>query len=293
VASTVNITSIEPDPSTVGVQMTVNFTVTGSGATPTGTVTITISGAAPGTETCSESLTDGSGSCTITPLLPGTGSNNRRVITASYEGDARFAPDTDTENHRVNPPANSQPNAAFTPPTNCTAGTPCQFTDQSTDPDNDIVSWSWTFEDGGTSNLQHPSVTFTSGGTKTVTLTVTDDNGATDNVSHDVFVNAAPSANQPPVAGNDTYTTTAGTAFHAPGNGQESLLFNDTDPDFDLLSTTASTLTTSNGATVVIGNDGSFDYTPAGGFTGTDTFDYTLTDGQGGSDTGTVTVTVS
>jgi PKD repeat protein len=291
VASTVEITSDENDPSTVGEQITIEFTVTGSGGTPTGTVTVTISG---GAETCSESLTDGSGSCTLTPLVPGTGTNNRRVITASYEGDARFAPDSDTENHRVDPVvvANNPPDAAFTPPT-CTAGEACQFNDGSTDSDGTVVSWSWNFEDGGTSNQKDPQVTFATGGTRTVRLTVTDDDGATDFVEHDVFVNPPASSNNPPVAGDDAYTTTAGVGFHVPGEGRSSLLANDSDPDFDELSTTASTFTTSNGGDVIIGSDGSFDYTPAAGFTGSDAFEYTLADGWGATDTGAVTITVT
>jgi len=37
-----------------------------------------------------------------------------------------------------------------------------------------IVSWNWNFGDGGTSNLQNPSHTYTSNGTYTVSLTVSD-----------------------------------------------------------------------------------------------------------------------
>src|SRR6185312_12341175 len=58
----------------------------------------------------------------------------------------------------------------------------------------------WTFGDGGTASTQNPSHTYTAGGTFTVTLTVTDNQGATGNVSHSVTVTAPPPPNQPPVA---------------------------------------------------------------------------------------------
>jgi LPXTG-motif cell wall-anchored protein len=43
---------------------------------------------------------------------------------------------------------------------------------------------------------------------------------------------------------------------------------------------------------VVDNGDGTFDYTPDAGWSGTDTFDYTISDGHGGTDTATVTLTV-
>jgi len=48
------------------------------------------------------------------------------------------------------------------------------------DPDGTIVSYSWDFGDGSTSNKANPSHTYNSAGTYTVKLTVTDDQGATD-----------------------------------------------------------------------------------------------------------------
>lgn len=83
----------------------------------------------------------------------------------------------------------------FPPTTNFTysPGSPTtddtiQFTDSSTDPDGTIVSWSWDFGDGGTSTLQNPTHQYSSTGAYTVTLTVTDDNGMTDNYSKSVTV---------------------------------------------------------------------------------------------------------
>ena len=64
------------------------------------------------------------------------------------------------------------------------------FTDQSSDSDGSVVSWSWDFGDGGTSDLQGPSYTFGSDGTYTVTLMIADDGGETDSISQDVTVSS-------------------------------------------------------------------------------------------------------
>ncbi len=91
-------------------------------------------------------------------------------------------------------PANQPPVAAFTWTCN---GLTCSFSDQSTDPGGSIASWYWTTSDGATSTAQNPTYTFPAAGTYTVTLQVTDNQGATNSVSHSVTVSAA---NQPPVA---------------------------------------------------------------------------------------------
>ena len=65
----------------------------------------------------------------------------------------------------------------------------CDFTDRSTDRDGSIVSWYWEFGDGATSTEQHPSHTYPSDFTDwLVTLTVTDDQGATGVVQRLIFV---------------------------------------------------------------------------------------------------------
>lgn len=70
----------------------------------------------------------------------------------------------------------------------------CQFTDLSTDADGTIVAWSWNFGDGASSTVASPSHSFAAAGSYTVTLTVTDDGGATDQVARTVTVTAPPSS---------------------------------------------------------------------------------------------------
>jgi len=82
------------------------------------------------------------------------------------------------------PPANQPPVAAFT--SDC-AGLTCGFTDASSDVDGSVVAWSWDFGDGAMSTAQHPSHAYSVAGGYTVTLSVTDDDGATAEASNPVI----------------------------------------------------------------------------------------------------------
>ena len=288
-SSTVEITEDEPDPSTVGTAITVEFSVRGSGGTPTGEVIVTLSG---GDETCRATLVDGNGSCSLTPTAAGPdANNNRRIITATYGGDARFSGDTDTENHRVNPapPSNQAPTAAFTPPS-CTVGVPCTFNDGSTDSDGTISDRFWTFEGAvpSTSGEQTPVVIFLSEGSKAVTLEVTDNERATDTETQQVTVTLPTPQNQAPTPVGDEYFTPGagqGMMVDAPG-----VLSNDTDPDLDpLIARNASDPALGS---VLLNENGSFTYTPDLGATGSDSFTYEAYDGALAT-TATVTVNIT
>lgn len=75
---------------------------------------------------------------------------------------------------------NLQPEACFEcNTTDFEIDTEILFMDNSTDPENKIVSWLWNFGDGNTSELQAPSHKFVEIGDYNVTLTVTDDENAT------------------------------------------------------------------------------------------------------------------
>jgi PKD repeat protein len=83
---------------------------------------------------------------------------------------------------------NYPPVAAFTwSPTEPVAGTDVQFTDQSSD-DLAVTAWSWSFGDGGASTAQNPVHRYAAQGTYTVSLTVTDADGARSSTSHAITV---------------------------------------------------------------------------------------------------------
>ena len=109
------------------------------------------------------------------------GTHSIRLIATDSEG----AADTATVSISIGGVSNQDPTASFS--FSCSNLT-CTFTDGSTDPDGTIVAWSWQFGDGGTSELQNPQHTFATAGMFDVTLTVTDDGGATDDAVRQVSV---------------------------------------------------------------------------------------------------------
>jgi PKD repeat protein len=92
------------------------------------------------------------------------------------------------------PPPNQPPVADFSFTTSELTVT---FTDQSYDTDGNVVAWEWDFGDGGTSSKQHPEHTYESAGTYTVSLTVTDDDGATGNTSQEFTVTSDDNGGDP------------------------------------------------------------------------------------------------
>jgi len=69
--------------------------------------------------------------------------------------------------------------SVYARPTSGEAPLTVRFTGSGTDKDGKIVSYYWDFGDGHTDTQQNPTHTYLTPGTYTVTLTVTDDNGAT------------------------------------------------------------------------------------------------------------------
>jgi len=78
---------------------------------------------------------------------------------------------------------NGAPTAAFSH--SCT-DLSCGFTDGSTDADGTLTGWSWSFGDGTTSSARNPSHTYAAAGLYSVSLTVTDDDGASHTVTSTV-----------------------------------------------------------------------------------------------------------
>lgn len=91
--------------------------------------------------------------------------------------------------------------------------------------------------------------------------------------------------NNPPVASNDSTTCAQGGSVIVP------VLENDSDADSDLLS--AIKVSDPTNGSAVLNANGTFTYTPAAGWSGTDTFTYKANDGTTDSNVALVTVTVT
>jgi PKD repeat protein len=79
----------------------------------------------------------------------------------------------------------------------CT-GLSCNFVSTSSDPDGTIDTYNWTFGDGNSSTSTNPTHGYNADGTYTVSLTVTDNNGASDTAQTQVTVDDG--INTPPTA---------------------------------------------------------------------------------------------
>ncbi|SDM64494.1 PKD repeat-containing protein [Geodermatophilus siccatus] len=151
-------------------------TPAGSGATATHTY------AAAGTHTVTLTVTDDGGR---------TGTTSRQVTVTA-------------------PPANRPPAAAFTV---ATSGTTVAVDGRgSVDTDGSVTSYAWSFGDGGTATGATAPHTYAAAGTYTVTLTVTDDDGATGSSAQQVTVTAPPVGALARDAFNRTTTGGWGTA---------------------------------------------------------------------------------
>ncbi len=148
-------------------------------------VSVSWSGAASGSAT---RRTNGGGTADFeTDRIRGEGTVTFTVDGVSHSS---FSYDpslnTDGASAQVETP-NQTPAAAFTE--SCGPLT-CDFTDQSSDADGTIVMWEWDFGDGFTSDEQDPTHEYFLSFFYFVTLTVTDDKGATDTVLKEIFVPA-------------------------------------------------------------------------------------------------------
>ncbi len=83
------------------------------------------------------------------------------------------------------PAINNPPTANFSVSTN---GLQANFNDLSEDSDGSIATYQWQFGDGNESGLMNPNHNYATAGSYTVTLTVTDDDGASDQMSQTVTV---------------------------------------------------------------------------------------------------------
>jgi len=196
-----------------------------------------------------------------------------------------------TVNVTVTAPANRPPVAAITAPAgNVTVvqGASVDFAGSGSDPDGNPITFAWAF--GGatpsSASVADPApVTFNSVGTFTATLTVRDSAGATATATRSVTVTAPP----PPVAVADSYTVAAGGTLTVPAPG---VLGNDQNPSGAPLTAQLVTNVASSNL-LTFNSNGSFIYSPASSFSGTDTFTYRAANGSVTSAPATVTITVT
>ena len=167
--------------------------------------------------------------------------------------------------------ANQAPTAAFG--SSCNTLT-CSFTSTSSDPDGSISSYSWTFGDGGTSTAQNPSHSYAAGGSYTVTLRVTDNQGAQSAPTSKTVTVTAP--NQPPVASFTKSCTGLTCSFTSTSS----------DPDGTIASYR---WTFGDGSAAATTQNASHSYASGGTYTVT----LTVTDNLGATSSSSQTVTVT
>jgi len=119
------------------------------------------------------------------------------------------------------PTANQPPTADANGPYTGTAGIPVTLDGSgSSDSDGTIASYSWNFGDGTTGTGVAPSHTYAAAGSYTVSLTVTDDGGATNTDTTSATIDPGIVENLPPTAdANGPYTGTAGIPVTLDGSG--------------------------------------------------------------------------
>jgi len=172
---------------------------------------------------------------------PGTGSPNLLL----YSGEIATGGDP--------PPENQAPTAAFDFTTDYLT---VVFTDESSDSDGSVVDRDWDFGDGVSSSTRDPSHTYSAPGTYTVTLTVTDDDGASSDTQRPVTVSAPPE-NDPPTASFTYDCTELSCAFDASGSSDsdgsiQSYAWNFGDGHTDSGMTTSHTYAAGNTYTVTL-----------------------------------------
>lgn len=120
-------------------------------------------------------------------------------------------------------------------------------------------------------------------GLDTFAYNIADSDGATASATVSVMVKC----DGPPVAEDDSGTTTFNTAVTIP------YISNDTDPEDGTPTLKSVEATSTQGGTVTDAGSGKFTYVPKTGFCGLDSFDYTVVDSHGQTSTATVTVQVA
>jgi hypothetical protein len=273
-----------PEPSAFGEPVIFTFSVTanapGSG-TPTGLVTVSGNGAS-----CQADATVGS--CSLLPTAVGT-----KNYTASYAGSADFnASSSGGRAHQVSQASTSTTVVSSDLSTNPGESVTFTATVSVSPPGAGVPGGQARFFDGatqiGTSNLDGSGVATLStsslaSGSHSITavyLGSTNFAGSTSSAITQVVAAA-------PVAADDGYSVDEDGTLSV--DATAGVLANDT-PSSGVIAVLGAG--PSNQSSFALHDDGSFDYTPAANFSGTDSFTYHTFDGALTSNTATVTITV-
>src|SRR5215208_4679494 len=189
VSKTITVGSSGNQPPVAGFTFVVTGTsvaFTNTSTDPDGTITYVWNFGEPSSADNQSTLKDPTHTYTVT--APATFTVTLTVT------DNTGATDVETQTVSLSPVPNTPPTASFNYTCN---GTSCSFTNTSTDvAPGTISTYAWDFGDAGTANVPNPQHLYvvTAPRSFTVTLTVTDNEGATDTESQTVAVS-------PPVAG--------------------------------------------------------------------------------------------
>ncbi|QHS63670.1 Ig-like domain-containing protein [Chitinophaga agri] len=284
--------------------VTVNITVTaplnnpptGTGDTKTTVRNTLVSGAVTGNDVDGDALTftkatdpangsvvvNNDGTYTYTPATGYTGPDTFTVTISDGKGGTTNV----TVNITVTAPLNNPPTGTGDTKTTV-RNTPVNGAVTGSDVDGDALTFTKATDPANGSVVVNNDGTYTytpaTGytGPDTFTVTISDGKGGTTNVTVNITVTAP--LNNPPTGTGDSKTTTRDT----PVNG----VVTGSDADGDVLTFVKATDPVHGSVTV--NTDGTYIYTPAAGYTGTDNFTITISDGKGGTTNVTVNITVT
>ena len=191
--TTTTITSDNPDPSVVGQSVSVHYSVTSTGGTPTGNVTVS-----DGTISCTGTVSAGQCSLTFT-------SAGAKSLTANYPGDGTFQPSSSAaEPHQVNKADTTTTITSDTPdPSQLNESVTVNYSVAVNSPGAGTPTGNVTVSDGvdsctGTVAAGTCNITFTTQGARTLTATYAGDSN----------FNGSTSAGEPHTVGVIATTTT-------------------------------------------------------------------------------------